>query len=140
MSYHSRQHDNTRPVDPPSTAHAQFPFSITAGIETGTNNRFVGVDDSSTDRPGSSVAEHPACEWGSPGFDARPSLFFLFLQEPQTSPLHRTAVGNSILGCRPLCTLLQRRSSNEFLLSTISSSPTRRHAKSSTSNTSVGPI
>ena len=41
MSHHSRQHDNTRPVDPPSTAPAQFPFSITAGIEMGTKNRSV---------------------------------------------------------------------------------------------------
>lgn len=39
MSHHSRQSDDTRPIVPLLTAPAQFPFSITAGIEMGTKNR-----------------------------------------------------------------------------------------------------
>lgn len=39
MSHHSLQSDDTRPIVPPLTAPARFPFSITAGIEMGTKNR-----------------------------------------------------------------------------------------------------
>jgi rhodanese-related sulfurtransferase len=41
MSHHSRQNPHPKPIHRPSTAPAQFPFSITAGIEMGTKNRSV---------------------------------------------------------------------------------------------------
>ena len=48
------------------------------GRDSGFAVRCVGVDDSSNNLLGSSVAERPAC-MGSPGFDPRSGHFLLFL-------------------------------------------------------------
>ena len=76
-----------------------------------TSEASVGVDDPSTNRLGSTVAEHLACDGVVPGFDPRSGLFFLFLQRDMTYK-------RANIQTQPLALPLALRTSPSFICQT----------------------